>query len=106
MGEFTTSRINRRALLFHSGSAVASSVTTTALRTESPDRDQQPSNRLRTLIEAHRTAYAAFGKALHNVRGRSGESDRASQEEERALLAICGYAAVGEGDRLTKARYL
>jgi hypothetical protein len=31
---------------------------------------------------------------------------RASREEERALLAICSYAAVGEADRLAKARYL
>lgn len=36
----------------------------------------------------------------------SSESDRASGEEERALLAICGYLAVGEADRLAKARYL
>ena len=38
------------------------------------------------------TAYAAFGKAIH--------------EEERALLAICAYPAVTEDDRLAKARYL
>ncbi|TPM42603.1 hypothetical protein FJ964_23095 [Mesorhizobium sp. B2-3-2] len=30
---------------------------------------------------------------------------RASREEERALVAICSYAAVGAGDRLAKARY-
>jgi hypothetical protein len=57
------------------------------------------------LIEAHRTAYAAFGKTLHEIGGRS-DTDRASREEERALLAICGYAAVWEGDRVAKARYL
>ncbi|TPN02168.1 hypothetical protein FJ977_01790 [Mesorhizobium sp. B2-1-3A] len=104
MGEFATSGINRRALLFHSGSAaVASTVAATARGTEAPGRDQEPSDRLRELIEAHRTAYAAFGKALHGI---GGDSDRASREEERALLAICGYAAVEEGDRLAKARYL
>ncbi|WP_256750732.1 hypothetical protein [Mesorhizobium sp. Mes31] len=105
MGEFATSRINRRALLFHSGSAaVASTVAATARGTGEPGRDQEPSDRLRELIEAHRTAYAAFNKALHDAGG--GDSDRASREEERALLAICGYAAVEEGDRLAKARYL
>lgn len=53
----------------------------------------------------HRTAYAAFGKAVHERDGRCGQ-DRASREEERALLAICAYPAVREGDRLAKARYL
>ena len=104
MGEFATSRINRRALLFPSGSAaVASTVAATARATGSPGRDQEPSDRLRELIEAHRIAYAAFGKALHDL---GGDSGGASREEERALLAICGHAAVEEGDRLAKARYL
>jgi hypothetical protein len=104
MGEFATSRINRRALLFHSGSAVvASTAAATALGTEPPGRDQEPSGRLRELIEAHKNAYAAFSKALHDI---GSDSGGASREEERALLAICGYAAVEEGDRLAKARYL
>lgn len=38
--------------------------------------------------------------------GSSRDHHRASQEEERALLAICAYPAVSGGDRLTKARYL
>ncbi|WP_284278546.1 hypothetical protein [Mesorhizobium huakuii] len=104
IGEFATSRINRRALLFHSGSAVvASTAAATALGTAPPGRNQEPSDGLRELIEAHRTAYAAFGEALHDI---GGDSDRASREEERALLAICGHAAVEECDRLAKARYL
>ena len=49
---------------------------------------------------------AAFSNTLHDTGGGSGDSDRASREEERALLAICGYAAVEEADRLAKARYL
>ncbi|MER8524537.1 MULTISPECIES: hypothetical protein [unclassified Mesorhizobium] len=107
MGEFVTSRINRRALLLHSGSAVvASSVTATALGAEPSSRDSEPSNYLRALIEAHKTAYTEFGKALHEIGGGSGVPARASREEERALLAICGYPAVREGDRLAKARYL
>ena len=99
--------MNRRALLFHSSTAVvASTVAATALGTGPSGRGQGPSNDLRALIEAHKTAYAAFGKALHDIGGGSSGSERASREEEKALLAICGYAAVGEGDRLTKARYL
>ncbi|ESZ64748.1 hypothetical protein X729_05485 [Mesorhizobium sp. L103C131B0] len=107
MGEVAMSRINRRALLLHSGSAVvASSMTATALGAEPPSRDQELSNSLRALIEAHKTAYAEFGKALHELGGGSGDPLRASRQEERALLAICAYPAVGEGNRLAKARYL
>ncbi|MBA1142366.1 MULTISPECIES: hypothetical protein [Mesorhizobium] len=104
MGEFATSKISRRALLLHAGSAVASTlaVAVAAHGTEPQGRDQGPSNNLRALIEAHKTAYAAFGKALHDI----GGGDRASRAEERALVAVCSYAAVGEGDRLAKARYL
>lgn len=94
-------------MLFHSGSAVfASTVAATALATESPRRDRVRPNELRALIEAHKTAYAAFGKAVHEVGGSSRDYDRANREEERALLAICAYSAVSEGDRLAKARYL
>jgi hypothetical protein len=106
-GEFDTSRINRRALLFHSGSAVvASTVAATAFGKEPPGEDPEPSTKLRTLIDVHKAAYAAFGKALHEIGGARSDSARASREEERALLAICSYAAGGEGDRLAKALYL
>ncbi|MBZ9872341.1 hypothetical protein LB542_15940 [Mesorhizobium sp. BR1-1-9] len=107
MGEVATSRINRRALLLHSASAVvASTAAAEALGTKPPGGNSDPSNKLSTLIEAHRTAYAAFVNALHDIGGDSSGSDRAGREEEGALLAICGYAAIGEGDRLVKARYL
>lgn len=97
MGEFATSRINRRALLLHSGSAVvASTVAATALGAGPAGGDQGPSDTLRALIEAHKVGYAAFGEALHDMGGGSSESDRASREEERALLAICDYPAVGK----------
>lgn len=106
-GEFATSRTSRRALLFHTGSAVvASTIAAPALRIERPGLDPEPSNELRALIEAHKTAYAAFGNAMHDVGSGSSGSDRASQVEETALLAICGYAAVTERDRVAKARYL
>ncbi|MDX8470348.1 hypothetical protein RFM26_32290 [Mesorhizobium sp. VK23B] len=58
------------------------------------------------MIEAHTTASAAFGKAIHEAGGSSGDDHRASREEERTLLAICAYPAVSGGDRLAKARYL
>ncbi|WP_292638070.1 hypothetical protein [Mesorhizobium sp.] len=54
----------------------------------------------------HKTAYSSFGEALHETGGGRSDPARASGEEERALLAICNYAAVWEGDRLAKARYL
>lgn len=102
-----TSRINRRALLFHSSSAVvASTVSAAALATELPSRDQEPSIELRALIEAHKTAYAEFIKSVHDMGGSSRDCDRASQAEEKALLAICAYPAITEGSRWGKARYL
>ncbi|WP_246684619.1 hypothetical protein [Mesorhizobium sp. B2-7-1] len=64
------------------------------------------STELRALVEAHSTAYAAFGKSVHERGGGSRGQDRASREEEKALLAICAYPAAGESDRLAKARYL
>jgi hypothetical protein len=38
--------------------------------------------------------------------GSNRDHDSASRAEERALLAVCSYPAVGEGDRWAKARYL
>jgi hypothetical protein len=106
-GEITTTRINRRALLAHSGAAVlGSTVAATASAAKGMRRDLVTTDKLQALIEAHMAAYAAFGKAVHKVGGSSGDHDRASRQEERALLAICAYPAVSEGDRLAKARYL
>ena len=94
-------------MLFHSGiAAVASTVAANALGAERQGRDREPSNDLRALIEAHKTAYASFGEALHEMGGSSRDRVKASQEEERALLAICAYPASEEGDRLAKAQYL
>ncbi len=102
------SRINRRALLFSSGSAViASTVGTTALATEALRRDRGPSRDLQALIKAHKATYAAFANAIHEVNGSDpGHADRASRAEERALLAVCAYSAVSTWDRQVKARYL
>lgn len=102
-GEFTTSRISRRALLFHSGCAVvASTVAANGHSTKALKHNQQPSKDLVALLDAHKTSYAAFGKLVH----KTGGHIEAGREEERALLAICAYRAVKEGDRLAKARYL
>ncbi|PAP92093.1 hypothetical protein [Mesorhizobium wenxiniae] len=100
------SRINRRALLLNAGSAViASTVAASAFATEPRRRDREPSRDLRA-IKAHKATYAAFGKAIHEVDGSHRDHHRASRAEERALLAVCAYPAVREGDRRAKARYL
>ncbi|MBZ9849904.1 hypothetical protein LB565_18115 [Mesorhizobium sp. CA14] len=92
-------------MLFHSGCAVvASTVAANGHSTKALKRNQQPSEDLVALIEAHKATYAAFGKAIHKRRGR--DHIEAGRAEERALLAICAYRAVKEGDRLAKARYL
>ncbi|RWI08745.1 MAG: hypothetical protein E5X86_11255 [Mesorhizobium sp.] len=101
------SRINRRALLLSSGSAVIASMgAATAYATEPRRRDREPSPDLRALIKVHKATYAAFGKAIQERDGSNREHDRASRAEERALLAVCAYPAVREGDRRAKARYL
>lgn len=102
----TTARINRRTLLAHSGAAVLSSTVRAACAAKGARRDLVMTDKLQALIEAHITAYAAFGKAMHEMDGSSGDDERASREEERTLLAICAYPAVSGGDRLAKARYL
>ena len=102
IGEVTTTRINRRAVL-HSGAAFfASTLAATACSTEGPRRDRVPPDKLQVLIEAHMTAYAAFGKAIHEMGASSRDHDKASREEERVLLAICAHPAVSGGDRLAK----
>lgn len=65
-----------------------------------------PSSELCELIEAHKVEYAALGKAVHEMGGSIPDRNRASEAEEKALLAVCAYPAVREGDGLTKAKYL
>ena len=74
--------------------------------TELPRPQHKPSSELQALIESHLTTYATFGKVVHEVSGKDRDYDNANREEERALLAICGYPAATQGDRLTKARHL
>lgn len=101
------SKINRRALLVSSTCAlIASSVVETAIARVPQRRYREPSRQLRALIEAHKTAYAAFGKAIREPGGNGRDLDKASRAEEKALLADCSYPAVSEGDRRTKAKYL
>ncbi|BCM18007.1 hypothetical protein [Mesorhizobium sp. J8] len=94
-------------MLFHSGCAVvASTVAADAHSAKALKHNRQPSKDLIALIEAHKTSYAAFGKLVHKTGSHSRDHIEAGREEERALLAICAYRAVKEGDRLAKARYL
>ncbi|WP_287066880.1 hypothetical protein [Mesorhizobium sp.] len=94
-------------LALNAGSAViATTVAASAFATEPRRGDREPSRDLRALIKAHKATYAAFGKAIHEVDGSNRGHDRASRAEERALLAVCAYPAVREGDRRAKARYL
>ncbi|MBZ9990926.1 hypothetical protein LB572_27860 [Mesorhizobium sp. BH1-1-5] len=51
------------------------------------------------------TAYAALGRAVHE-KAASSSYDRASRDEEGALLAICAYPVVSPDDSAAKARYL
>jgi len=93
--------------LLQSGRAVfASTVAASGLAAEPPHSDREPLGKLGSLIEAHMAAYAAFGETVQDAGGSRRDSDRASREEETALLAICAYPAVAEGDRLAKASYL
>ncbi|RWX58739.1 hypothetical protein EN780_36060, partial [Mesorhizobium sp. M4B.F.Ca.ET.089.01.1.1] len=85
---------------------IASTVTATAITSEPVRQEMEPSSELRELIEAHKVEYAAFGKAAHKTGGSVLDRDRASQREERSLLAVCAYPTVREGDGLAKARYL
>lgn len=100
------SGISRRALLLSSGSAVIASMGAAAHAGEPRRRDREPSRDLLALIKAHKAMYAAFGKAIQEKDGGNREHDRASRAEERALLAVCAYPAVREGDRRAKAGYL
>ncbi|WP_292408693.1 hypothetical protein, partial [Mesorhizobium sp.] len=77
-----------------------------ALATEPRRRDREPSRDLRALIKSHKATYAAFGKAIHEMDGSNRDLERISRAEERALLAVCAYPAVREGDRRAKVRYL
>ncbi|MGX5851010.1 hypothetical protein ACWGTO_28495 [Mesorhizobium sp. PL10] len=94
-------------MLFQSGGAVVTStiVARAAVATPSP-QSQQSSNHPQELIDTHQAAYVAFGKVVRDVRANRSDRERASRDEENALLAICAYPAVEEGDRLAKARYL
>ncbi|MBZ9603713.1 hypothetical protein [Phyllobacterium chamaecytisi] len=101
------STIDRRALLLGCGSAViAAPVAAAAFAVEPLPRDREPSRDLLALINAHETTYEAFGKAIQAMDGNNRDHDKASRAEEKALLAVCTYSAISDGDRRTKAQYL
>ncbi|WP_457299042.1 hypothetical protein [Phyllobacterium sp. P5_D12] len=100
-------RIDRRALLLGCSSAViAAPVAEAAFAVEPLRRDRDPSRDLLALIKAHETTYEAFGKAIQATDGNNRDHDKASRAEEKALLAVCTYSAISDGDRRTKAQYL
>lgn len=52
---------------------------------------------LRALLDAHKIAYAEFGKALYELGGGSGDPARASRQEQRALSPSAAILPSGEG---------
>jgi hypothetical protein len=101
------SRLNRRTLIVNSASAViGTTIVGMAIAKQPRARNRIPSRELRALIKAHGAAYAAFGRALHETGNNGRACRKASQAEEKALLAVCSYPAVSVGDRRVKAKYL
>jgi len=97
-------RISRRALMLGPAGAVFASTFAATAHGSGPQRGNlEPSQQLQKLIGAHEATYAAFGQAIRDPRGLG---QRASRAEEKALLAICAYPAISEGDRHAKATYL
>jgi hypothetical protein len=68
--------------------------------------DEGISPELRALILAHETAYAAFDRIFHRKDNSSRDCERADQIEQKALLAVCSYPAINQGNRRAKAEYL
>ncbi|RCW81468.1 hypothetical protein [Phyllobacterium bourgognense] len=98
--------IDRRALLLSCGGAVIAAPVAAAFTITPPHRDTEPSSDLLGLIKMHERTYEAFGKAIQEKDDTGHGHDKAGRAEEEALLAVCAYSAISEGDRRTKARYL
>jgi hypothetical protein len=94
------SRISRRNML------VGSAVIGTTVAGIGLAREPEPSHEMSTLIEAHMAAYATLMKAIRKPSGRHNDHAASSRAEEKALLAVCGFPAIGEADRRAKATYL
>ena len=105
-----TSMTTRRKLLAAVPAVTIAAITAQPAFAEMPRKQTlKPSKlspELRTLIDAHRTAYKAFVEMIRATDAKSGDSARASRIEEKALLAVCAFPARSEGDRRAKARYL
>ena len=97
------SRISRRNMLV--GCAVfGTPVATTGIAWDL--REQEPSRALSTLIETHEATYAAFIKVIRKPNDSRNDHAATSRDEEKALVALCGFPAITEVDRQTKAIYL
>ncbi|RWF21270.1 hypothetical protein [Mesorhizobium sp.] len=94
------SQISRRTML--AGSVVlGTTVAGTGIA-----REQEPSGDLAALIEAHKAAYAVFMETMRTPHGPRNNHAASSLDEEKALLAVCGFPAISEADRRAKATYL
>lgn len=89
-------------LLQSGGVVIATTIEAIARDTPHPE----PSAELAALIEAHGSAYAALRRTVDEIGSRGSVFDNACRIEEKALVAVCAYPAITQGDRLAKAAYL
>ncbi|MCV3240658.1 hypothetical protein [Mesorhizobium sp. ZC-5] len=94
------SQISRRKML------IGSVVLGTKLVRSGMARQQEASVDLAMIIEAHRASYATFMEMMRKPHGLRNNHTASNQAEEKALLAVCGFPAVGDADRRVKATYL
>ncbi|NGO52938.1 hypothetical protein [Allomesorhizobium camelthorni] len=97
------SGISRRNMLAGTaaiGAAIAGTGTAADLR------EEKPSRALWTLIETQEAAYAKFMMAIRKPNGSRNDHAAASRDEEKALVAVCGFPAATDTDRRAKATYL
>jgi hypothetical protein len=66
----------------------------------------EPSRDLTALIEAHKAAYADFMASIRTSHGTHNDQAACSRDEEKALLAVCGFPAANDLDCRAKAAYL
>ena len=90
-------------MLLQSGGVVVAT-TVEAMARDAPSRE--PRAELTALIEAHKSAYTALRSTVDEIGGSGAAFQDACRMEEEALVAVCTYPAITEGDRLAKADYL
>lgn len=98
-------RIDRRALLITSTSALIASAADGSVVTDAQD-GAGPSRDLSDLISDHQSAYTSLCRAINETGHDAGEIARLNEGEEGALLAVCSYRPIYQRDRHAKASYL